>query len=137
MEEALELFKLPRNVGEFEEKTMTVAIGRFGPYIKHDNKFFSLPKDVDPMSVSAAECQQIIEEKRQQEKNNKIKTFEQEPELQVLNGRFGPYIAYKGKNYKIPKSMEPASLSLEDALKIVSGEIKAEKTAFKGKKTKK
>jgi DNA topoisomerase-1 len=136
LDEALDLFKLPRTVGEFEGKAMTVAVGRFGPYIRHDNKFYSLTKGLDPMSVTAEECIEIIEAKRQQAENNKIKTFAEEPEMQILNGRFGPYIAFKGKNHKIPKTMIPAEISFEEAMKIVNGEIKAEKKA-PAKKTKK
>ena len=139
LEEALELFKLPRTTGEFEGKTMTVAIGRFGPYIRHDNKFYSLPKGADPMSISEEECVQTIEAKRQADANKNIKSFAEEPELQVLNGRFGPYIAYKGKNYKIPKKVVPAEITLEEAMKIVTteGEEKTDKkkpTIIKKKK---
>ena len=122
LEEALELFKLPRTTGEFEGKTMTVAIGRFGPYIRHDNKFYSLPKGADPMTISAEECVQTIEAKRVADANKNIKSFAEEPELQVLNGRFGPYIAYKKKNYKIPKTIVPADITLEEAMKIVTAE---------------
>jgi DNA topoisomerase-1 len=135
IEEALELFKLPRTVGEFEDKVVTVAIGRFGPYIRHDSKFYSLPKEADPMSITLEESQQIIEAKRLQEINNKIKSFDEEPDLRIQNGRFGPYIAYKGKNYKIPKTMQPADITLEEALKIVnSGDVKSDKAAPAAKK---
>lgn len=127
LEEALDLFKLPRSLGEFEEKEMTVAIGRFGPYIRHDGKFISLPKTEDPMSVSAETAIQLIEKKREDDKNKIIKTFAEEPELQILNGRFGPYIAYKKSNYKIPKKQDPAALSLEECMKLIEEEEKSEK----------
>jgi DNA topoisomerase-1 len=122
LEEALDLFKLPRNVGEYEGKTMTVAIGRFGPYIRHDNKFYSLPKEADLMTISEKECIQIIEAKRLMDLNKNIKSFEEEPDLHILNGRFGAYMSYKGKNYKIPKTIVPAEITLEEAMKIIADE---------------
>ena len=136
LEEALELFKLPRMSGMFEDKDMKVAVGRFGPYIQHNSKFYSLPKGVDPMSVTEDECIEIIKNKRQNDANKVIKAFAEEPELQVLNGRFGAYIAYKGSNYKIPKTATPAELTLEEAMNLVSAEPKTEKKkrVFKKKK---
>jgi DNA topoisomerase I len=120
LEEALPLFNLPRSLGEYEGKVMTVAIGRFGPYVRHDNKFVSLKKDVDdPYTIVAERAIALIEEKREKDKNKFILSFDDEPDLQVLNGRYGPYIAYRKKNYKIPKGTEPASLSKEDCLKII------------------
>jgi len=106
---------------------MKVAIGRFGPYIQHDNKFYSLPKTVDPMSVTEEESIEIIKNKRQSDANKIIKTFDKTPDLQILNGRYGAYIAYKGSNYKIPKTVTPAEMTLEDAMKIVNTEPKTEK----------
>jgi DNA topoisomerase-1 len=129
LDEALDLFKLPREAGEFEGKTMTIAVGRFGPYIRHDGKFYSIPKTSDPMTITTEEAQAIIEAKRQQAENNKLKTFEEDAEMQVLNGRFGPYIAYKGKNYKIAKGTDPTALTYEDAKKIIESE--SEKPAKK------
>lgn len=110
LEEALELFKLPRQIGEYEEKTMTVAIGRFGPYIRHDGSFYSLPKEDDPLSVTAERAIEIIEAKRVVEKNKIINTFGENNEIQVLNGKFGPYFACGGINYKIPKGTDPNTL---------------------------
>ncbi|MDR3706294.1 MAG: type I DNA topoisomerase [Paludibacteraceae bacterium] len=127
LEDALELFKLPRSLGEFEDKEMTVAIGRFGPYIKHNSKFISLPKTEDPMTVSAETAIQLIEKKREEDKNKMIKTFTEEPDLQILNGRFGPYIVYKKSNYKIPKKQDPAALTLEECIKLIEEEDKSEK----------
>lgn len=98
LEEALELFKLPRTLGEYEGKTVTVGIGRFGPYIQHNKVYVSLPKTLDPMKVTLEEAEQLILEKRTKEAERHIKKFDEEPELEILNGRYGPYIAYKGNN---------------------------------------
>jgi DNA topoisomerase-1 len=118
LEEALDLFKLPRNIGEFEEKELIVSIGRFGPYIKHNSLFFSLKKGIDdPYKITAERAIELIKEKRESDSNKSIKTFDDG--LQVLNGRWGPYIAYQKKNYKIPKGVEPAKLSKEDCFKII------------------
>lgn len=119
LEEALELFKLPRDLGEYEEKKVTVAIGRFGPYVRHDNKFVSLEKEDDPFSVELKRAIQLIEAKREKDQKAVINIFEEEPELRVLNGRWGPYISYKKKNYKIPKSTKAEELSLEDCLNLI------------------
>lgn len=119
LEEALEAFKLPRSLGSFEEKEVTIAVGRFGPYAKHDNKFVSLPKGVDPMEITLEEAIELIEGKRKAEAERIIKTFAEEPELQILNGRYGPYIAYKGSNYKILKSVVPQDLSLQTCMDII------------------
>ncbi|MEG1684357.1 MAG: type I DNA topoisomerase [Bacteroides sp.] len=119
LEEALELFKLPRTLGDFEEKTVTIGTGRFGPYINHNSKFVSLPKTVDPMKITLEEAVELIEAKRVAEAQKLIKSFEEEPELEILNGRFGPYIAYKKKNYKISKDVTPQNLALSDCLEII------------------
>ena len=126
LEEALELFKLPMNIGEFEGIEMVVAVGRFGPYIRHDKKFYSLPKGENPLEVTTEHAIEIIENKRQEDKNKQIKHFEAE-EIFVLNGRFGAYITCKGKNYKIPKTMTPADLTLEDCQAIMADEANAPK----------
>lgn len=120
LEEALELFKLPRTVGEFEGKEMVVSIGRFGPYIRHNSQFFSLKKEDDPMTIESDRAIQIILDKREVEKNKTIKTFPEVPELLVLNGRFGAYISHEKKNYKIPKGKDPKELTLEECLHIVN-----------------
>lgn len=120
LDEALKLFELPRTLGEFEGKTVVVGVGRFGPFIRHDGKFVSIPKTLNPLSISLDEAITLIQEKRTQEEQRHIKTFEEEPELEILNGRFGPYIAYKGKNYKIPKSgYTPTEMTLEECLALV------------------
>lgn len=124
-EEALELFKLPREAGEFEGKVMTVAIGRFGPYIRHNSTFYSLPKTDDPMEVSTERAIEIIEEKREVEKNRIIQTLGENDEIQVLNGRFGPYFTCNGINYKIPKTTDPAALKHEDCLALIAAQPEA------------
>lgn len=121
LKEALKLFELPRTVGEYEGKTVVAGIGRFGPFIRHDNKFISIPKDKSPLSISIEEAEELIKEKRTKEAQRSLKKFDEEPEMEILNGRFGPYIAYKGSNYKIPKTIkEPKEITLEEALKIVN-----------------
>ena len=136
LEEALELFKLPRTLGEYEGKTVSVGVGRFGPYIQHNKVYVSLPKTLDPMKVTLEEAEQLILEKRAKEAERHIKKFDEEPELEILNGRYGPYIAYKGNNYKIPKDIVPQDLSLKSCLELVK--IQDEKgpgTSAKGKRT--
>lgn len=118
LEDALELFKLPRIVGTFEEKDMTAAIGRFGPYIRHDSKFYSLPKTLDPMKVTAEEAIELIQAKRKADAEKLIKTFPENPDIQVLNGRYGPYIVAGKKNVKIPKDKEPSELTLEECIAL-------------------
>ncbi|MBG8553753.1 type I DNA topoisomerase [Hymenobacter guriensis] len=118
LEEALELFKLPRVVGEFEDKAMTAALGRFGPYIRHDSKFYSLTKEQDPHTITAQEGIDLIEAKRKSDSERLIKTFPGREDVQVLNGRFGPYIVVGKKNVKIPKGEEPIELTLERCLEL-------------------
>jgi DNA topoisomerase-1 len=120
LEEALDLFKLPRIVGEFEEKSMTAALGRFGPYIRHDSKFYSLTKEQDPHTITAQEAVELIENKRKSDAERLIKEFPENPDIQVLNGRFGPYIVAGKKNVKIPKGEEPAGLTLERCLELAA-----------------
>ena len=130
LEEALELFKLPRTLGEYEGKTVTAGAGRFGPYIHTGSVYVSL-KGQDPLTVTLDEAIELLKEKQASEAKRHIKKFEEEPELEIMNGRFGPYIAYKGNNYKIPKNIEPADLNLESCLQLVK--LQEEKNA--GKKT--
>ena len=120
LEEALELFKLPRDLGEFENKKVTVSIGRFGPYIRHDNKFVSLGKEDDPYDINLKRAIELIDAKREKDEKSIISVFEEEPELRVLNGRWGAYISYKKGNYKIPKKVEAEKLTLEDCMKIIN-----------------
>jgi len=120
LDEVLELFKLPRNLGEFEGKTVTVAIGRFGPYIRHDSKFVSLEKDIDdPYLIELDRAILLIESKREKDLNAVIKVFEQDPEVRLLNGRWGPYISFKKNNYKIPKSTDASALTFDDCMKLI------------------
>jgi len=119
LEDALELFKLPREVGTFEDEKMTVAIGRFGPYIRHKSAFYSLAKTDDPMSITTERAVEIIEQKREAEKNKVIHAFGDNGEIQVLNGRYGPYIACNKVNYKIPKGTDPTTLTQEKCMEII------------------
>ncbi len=128
LEEALELFRLPRELGEYENKTVTVAIGRFGPYVRHDNKFASLGKEDDPFSISLERSIELIEAKREKDRKAIIKTFDNDADLKILNGRWGPYIAYKKKNFKIPKGTKPEELDYEDCLKIIKATPKTKRT---------
>ena len=134
LEEALELFKLPRQLGEYEEKVMTVAIGRFGPYIRHDGSFYSLPKTDDPMEVSAERAIEIIEEKREAERNRLICNLGENNEIQVLNGRFGPYFTSDKINYKIPKGVLGETLSYNECLEIINNTTPTAKKRFPRKK---
>jgi DNA topoisomerase-1 len=120
LEEALELFKLPRNLGQFEEEDVTVAIGRYGPYVRHQNKFVSLEKQDDPHSISLDRAIELIKAKREEEKNRIIREFNEQPGLQILRGRYGPYITFNKKNYKIPRGKNPEELTLEDCNEIIS-----------------
>lgn len=123
LEDALELFKLPRTVGSFEEKTITVAVGRFGPYIRHNNKFVSLPKTIDPLEVDLETCIELIELKREADQKKQIMAFE-EANILVLNGRYGPYISKDGQNYKIPKDTDPLTLTLEACQQMIEEQEK-------------
>lgn len=127
LEEALKLFDLPRDLGEFEGEVVTVAVGRFGPYVKHAGKFVSIPKELKPETMTLEDAQKLIVDKRESEAKKVLRTFDEEPELEVLNGRFGVYIAYKKKNYKIPKGTDVDTLTLADCLKIVEDDSNAPK----------
>ena len=121
LEEAMELFRLPRTVGQFEGSDVSIGAGRFGPYVLHDKKYVSLPKDADPLAITLDEAVTLIQEKRQQDQQRHLKTFDEDPKLEILNGRYGPYIAYDGKNYRMPKAMHAraAELTYEEAMKLV------------------
>ena len=137
LEEALELFKLPKKVGVFEDKDMTVAIGRFGPYVRHASAFYSLPKGVDPHSVTEAEAIQIIEEKRKKDSEKLIKSFDENPDVKILNGRWGPYIEYGKLNVKIPKGKEAKDLTFEEVKALAdAAEKEPKKTGRKFAKKK-
>ena len=121
LEEALELFKLPRTIGEYEGKTVTIGAGRFGPYVLHNKKYVSLPKNEDPMTVTLETAITLIEEKRKAEEQRHLKKFDEDPKLEVLNGRYGPYIAYDGANYRIPRDLheKAAELTYEQCMDII------------------
>ncbi|MDM1293169.1 type I DNA topoisomerase [Sphingobacterium sp. N143] len=129
-EDAMELFKLPKKVGVFEEKDMTVAVGRFGPYIRHNSAFYSLPKGLDPLDVTEEEAIQIIKDKRQKDIEKIIRVFEENPEAQIEQGRWGPFIRFGKQNLKIPKGTAIEDITYADVLKW------AESDAPKGKTTK-
>ncbi|MDD3892581.1 MAG: type I DNA topoisomerase [Bacteroidales bacterium] len=122
LEEALELFKLPRTVGQYEDKDVVIGVGRFGPYVRHNSKFTSLKKTDDPLEIELQRAIELIEEHRQKEKEKYIKSFDNDPEMEVLNGRWGAYIKYKSKNYKIPKDTVAKDLTYDDCLKIVESQ---------------
>ena len=146
LEEALELFKLPRDLGEYEGKPVSANIGRFGPYVRFGNQFVSLKvkEGDDPMSVTLDRAIELIEEKKEADKNKYIKTFDEDETVQVLNGRYGPYIKIGRKNFKIPKDVKPEELTLEQCREIAEnqpkktrgGKTKAKKKTT-SKKTKK
>ena len=122
LNEALELFKLPRELGDYEHKPVTIGAGRFGPYILHNRKYTSLPKDADPMTITLEEAIALIEEKREQDNQKHLKIFLEDPKLEVLNGRYGPYLSYDGKNYRLPKAMheKATQLTYEECMKIIN-----------------
>ena len=129
LDEALELFKLPRTVGEFEGSPVVIGNGRFGPYVMHNKKFVSLPKGEDPMAITLEASVALIEQKRQQESQRHLKGFDEEPKMEILNGRYGPYIAYDGKNYRLPKSLhdKAAELTLEQCMEVVNATAEKKK----------
>ena len=121
LEEAVELFKLPRTLGEYEGKPVIIGAGRFGPYVLHDRRYTSLPKDEDPMAITLESAIKLVEGKRQEDAQKHIKVFEEDSKLEVLNGRYGPYLAYDGKNYRLPKSMHEraADLTYDECMKVI------------------
>ncbi|MGM9758868.1 MAG: type I DNA topoisomerase [Parabacteroides sp.] len=121
LEEALKLFELPRTIGTFEDKAVVAAIGRFGPFIRHNGKFVSIPKDKNPLTITLEEAVALIEEKREKDEKSLLKKFEEDEKMEIRTGRFGPYIAFDKVNYKIPKSVEhPEELTYEECQKIIA-----------------
>ena len=122
LEEAMELFKLPRTIGTYEGEPVVIGSGRFGPYVQHKKKYVSLPKGEDPIKTTLETAIGLIEEKRKQEQQRHIKTFGEDAKLEVMNGRYGPYIAYDGKNYRMPKAMHEraAELTYEECMALVN-----------------
>ena len=139
LDEALELFRLPRTLGEFEGSTVSVGTGRFGPYIRHDNFYVSLNGVADPLTITLEEAVRMIQDKRDAESKKVLKTFAGNKELEVMNGRYGAYIAYQGSNYKIPKNVDPASLTEDECMDIIKRQIEKTGSAPKRRifKTKK
>ena len=134
LDEALSLFKLPRTLGDFEEKTVVVGQGRFGPYVRHNSQFVSIPKEQDPLALNLEDAIALIHTKREADANKRIKVFEENTEVQILNGRWGPYIVVGKDNVKIPKGKTPEQLSLQDCLdlhKAQGGSKKKGRTAKK------
>lgn len=129
--DALKLFELPRDLGSFEDETVTVAAGRFGPYIRHAGKFVSIPRTLSPLDITLDEAVELIKAKREADSKKLVKTFDEDPELQILNGRYGMYLSYKKSNYKLPKTVEdPAALTREECLAIIeSQESKPRRTS--------
>jgi len=141
LEEALELFKLPKKIGVYEEKDMTVAIGRFGPYIRHNNAFYSLPKGLDPMDVNEEQAVEIIELKRKKDIEKIIKIFDENPEARIEQGRWGPFIRFGKQNIKIPKGKDADKITYDEVLSLAAADNKTagnkKKTTARGKTTKK
>ena len=135
LEEAVKLFELPRDLGEFEGAMVTIGVGHFGPYVKHNGKYASLPKEYSPTAITLDEAVQVILAQREAEAKKVIKTFDEEPELKVLNGRYGPYIVYKKQNVKIPKGKDAESLTLEECREIVADEANLPKSAARKRTT--
>ena len=121
IDEAMELFKLPREIGEYEGKPVTIGAGRFGPYILHDRQYTSIPKGTDPMGITLDDAILLIQEKRQQDSKKHMKFFLEDPKLEILNGRYGPYLTYDGKNYRLPKSLHEkvTELTYDECMKII------------------
>lgn len=120
LDEVLDLFKLPRTIGQFEEKELVIGSGKYGPYVRHDGKFYSLMKGVDdPMSIDTDRAIELILNKREAEKKRVIKSFDEDPQLLILHGKYGPYISYQKNNYKIPKKREPESLNYQDCINLI------------------
>lgn len=126
--EALKLFEFPRKLGQYESYDLSVAIGRFGPYVRHNNKFFSLAKTDDPASIDMERAIELIEAKREKDRQNEIATFEGEPVVYVLNGRYGPYIKIEKENFRIPKTQDPKALTREECLKMAEEQRGKKKT---------
>jgi len=127
LEQALDLFRLPREVGSFEEEPLVIGVGKYGPYVRHKSKFYSLSDTDDPYSINEERAIEIIREKRERDENRNIKQFDEEPGLLVLNGRYGPYITFNKKNYRIPKGTKPEELTLEECREIISKADKKKK----------
>ncbi len=131
LEEALELFRLPRTLGTFEGDNVVIGTGRYGHYVLHQKKFISLPADADPLTISLDEAVELIQEKRKDEAARSLKRFDEEPDMEVVNGRFGPYLIYKGENYRISKALQARAqeLTLEECQAIVQEQQERKNTS--------
>jgi DNA topoisomerase-1 len=130
LEEALDLFKLPMTLGEYEGLTVTIGTGRFGPYVLHNGKYVSIPKGIDPFNIDLQQAIELIQEKMSAEQQKHIKKFEEHPDLELLNGRYGAYICYKGTNYRLPKSVnDPKDLTVEQCMDIIKAQDSKPKKA--------
>ncbi len=137
LDDALRLFELPRTLGIIDGEEVTVAVGRFGPYVKRGKTYASVPKDIAPLEITLEQAQQLFDAKQNAEQQKVLKTFDEEPEMQVLNGRYGPYISYKKQNYKIPRKTDAATLTLDDCRAIVADEANASKPATRRRRSSK
>ena len=124
LEQALKLFELPKSLGEYEGEGVNIGVGRFGPYVRYGKMFVSIPKGKDPLEVSLDEAIELIKAKKEVEANRIIKQFDEEKNLEVLNGRYGPYIKFGKKNYRIPKGTEPKTLTYEEVKEIIEAQDK-------------
>ena len=126
LEEALELFKLPRTVGEFEGTPVVIGAGRFGPYILHNKKYVSLPASEDPMTIKLSTAVALIERRRIEDNMRHLKKFDEDPKLEVMKGKYGPYLVYDGKNYRLPKAMHDraAELTHEECMEVINSTVK-------------
>jgi len=136
LEEALSLFKLPRSLGNYENSEVVVGVGRFGPYVRHQSKFYSLKKDDNPLTIDLNRAVELIEEGRKKERERVIKKFESPQVVEILNGRWGPYISFNKQNYKIPKDKDPKLLTFDDCMKLIDEQAeKGSKRNSTAKKT--
>ena len=136
LEEALDLFRLPRTLGTYENEEVVVGTGRYGNYVSFQKKFISLPADTDPLSITLEDAVKVIEERRQAEADRFIKGFEEEPELEIIRGRFGPYLVYKEQNYRLPKPMQEraSELTLVECMDLIKEQDEKPKVAANGRR---
>ena len=131
----IKLFDLPRELGEFEGAQVSIGVGHYGPYVKHNGKYASIPKEMSPTAITLEEAVEIIKQHREAEAKKVLKTFDEEPDLKVMNGRYGPYIVYKKQNVKIPKGKDAQALTLEECREIVADESNHSKGSTRKKST--
>ncbi|MCF0187423.1 MAG: DNA topoisomerase I, partial [Bacteroidaceae bacterium] len=120
LEEALKLFALPRTLREFEGLPIIIGSGRFGAYVQHNNKYVSIPKGMDPLTINLEEASKLILDKRKVEQEKHLRTFDEDPKMEILNGRFGPYISYNDQNYRLPKSADPKTMTYQECMNIIA-----------------